>query len=218
MLALILCHIKFIFSKHIIIMSLLSFVIIFFLGIFQLLDISYVSTSERIQIYYSGVFPYCVMISTIYSVFLFGYLLLRENDDYRKVIITSKVKYYFSKIIVIYSYIFILTLVNELIIALIGFFLTKVVLTNIYTIFINILISAYFYSSIAICVVIAFNNFNLLYFVFIVFILSLSNHNTLKYVIVSFNDTKLSCSSGYYLFLCLFISALDAYLYYKKEI
>lgn len=218
MFALIYCHIKFIFNKHILIMSLLSFIIIFFLGIIQIFNIEYANATEKIEIYYSSVFPFCVMLSTIYGVFLFGYLFLGENEDYRKVIINNKLKYYLSKIIVIFLYVFILTLINELIIVLIGYFKTKIISTSIYIIFINILVSIVFYSMIAVFIVISFNNFNLLYLVFVLFVLSLSNNNILKYIIVSFDDIKLSCPLYYYLFWCFVWNMINLYLYCKKEI
>lgn len=207
----------FLLHKYLKITSLIVFIFVLILSIFIFNDYLVISNYERIKVFYNNCFQYLLILNVVLGIFTWGYLNLKISDDYKKIIISSsKLSYIISKTLILTIYELVNIAIECIIVMAIGYLYTKIIEREIFVILLSLIIGSLFYSLISGILVLIFDAFNYIYISMGLFIVSFTN--TLRYLIVCYEDIYLSCSAIYYIFILIIYYFIYVIIFMHKEI
>lgn len=204
-------HYIYIFNKPIIILSILIILLSMFLYIISAENIEVQNSLNSVFTYNELIYSYSKVIIIIITIIIVCYSFLSDNDYYRIYAYSSKNsnnKFFMSKIMVLISYIFFITLSELVIASVTSIIFFNGINVNLYELFINILVLSLFYMAVSTLFIVIFDYYYIIILVFIIYLTfdSLEINNVLT------NNVFLSL----FMFIVLFIYSI--YIYNKKDI
>lgn len=203
-------------NKYIKIIIVTLLISICFFSIYIINNYELSSKKVAIDNYYYSVTQYLTLLNSLFSIFMFGYFSLNNYDDYKKIIIDKKVKYFLIKNLIMVLIMLIIIITEVIIFSLFGYFYIGLINMDIITILETLLIHSIYYALITSIIINLYDIFNLIYISIIICFLSYTNYFSL--LIVTINGINLVQSPLYYLFLIFLLVLINFIIMIRKEI
>lgn len=219
------CHRYYLLNKLFIIVFVIITILNIIYNLFIALSIdNYVSLMEKSKFYYLSTYQIFRLEILLLTLITCSFSFISSNDQYRSLILTSNIsrnKFVITKIITIFSVLFVITIIEGLIIMVIACICDIDFYRNYFEIVYNLFISIIYFGLISILFVQISDS---IYVMVGSFVLLLSttldiDSNFLKYFIVLINeDMKFFITSIYYLILCAIIFIINIIIYNKRDL
>lgn len=217
------CHFYYLFNKVNIFIIIVS--IVFSIGF---LVVNAISLDDRISNnfkgyeFYNNCFQIIKIVLSFDSIFIFGYSFCLNNDYYRVIIINNqikRIKYFISKVIVLFFVIFIIYFILFLSLLIISISFNLYLDNNMIYSFFTLFIFCLFYSNFTITLILLINN---IYIIFIPFFISFVNindsFNIIKFIIPILHDNLFILNPIYYILILIFLFLINLIIWNNKDL